>query len=81
VSVGFDFPFGYPTGFAIALGAKDGPGWVAVWREIASKVLDVLDREDNSNNRFEVSHFPFKLRKYYDSQVPSSGIEAGQEFT
>jgi hypothetical protein len=47
---GFDFPFGYPAGFAARLGL-DGTPWRAVWDEIA-RLID--DREDNRNNRFEV---------------------------
>jgi precorrin-8X/cobalt-precorrin-8 methylmutase len=51
VLVGFDFPYGYPSGFSAALRLEDTPPWAAVWREIASKVVD---RDDNSNNRFAV---------------------------
>lgn len=49
VVAGFDFPFGYPTGFAARLGLG---GWRAVWDEIAARLED---REDNHNNRFEVA--------------------------
>jgi precorrin-8X/cobalt-precorrin-8 methylmutase len=52
VLVGFDFPYGYPSGFASALGLKDTPPWLAVWREIAGKIVD---RNDNRNNRFETA--------------------------
>jgi precorrin-8X/cobalt-precorrin-8 methylmutase len=48
VLVGFDFPYGYLAGFADALGVTDTPAWIGVWREI-------VDRDDNSNNRFEVA--------------------------
>ncbi|MGH7063897.1 MAG: precorrin-8X methylmutase [Stellaceae bacterium] len=51
VLVGFDFPFGYPTGFAARLGIP-GPPWRAVWDEIAGLVED---DENNRNNRFEVA--------------------------
>ena len=51
VVAGFDFPFGYPAGFARRLGLVGAP-WRAVWDEIAV-LLD--DREDNHNNRFEVA--------------------------
>jgi len=48
VLIGFDFPFGYATGTAAALG---GPGadWRAMWA-----VIDTLieDADDNANNRF-----------------------------
>jgi len=47
---GFDFPFGYPEGFARALGLK-GPAWRAAWDEV-TRLID--DGDDNANNRFEV---------------------------
>ncbi len=55
VIAGFDFPFGYPAGFARRLGLSGTPWrapWRAVWNEIAA-LLD--DRDDNYNNRFEVA--------------------------
>jgi precorrin-8X/cobalt-precorrin-8 methylmutase len=52
VLVGFDFPYGYPTGFAKSLGLDDAPRWLAIWREIASRIVD---RHDNRNNRFVVA--------------------------
>jgi precorrin-8X/cobalt-precorrin-8 methylmutase len=51
VLVGFDFPFGYPAGFAHTLGLS-GPPWRAVWNELAG-LID--DQEDNRNNRFKVA--------------------------
>jgi len=51
VVAGFDFPFGYPAGFAARLGLAGMP-WRAVWDEIA-RLLE--DDEDNRNNRFEVA--------------------------
>jgi precorrin-8X/cobalt-precorrin-8 methylmutase len=45
---GFDFPFGYPKGFAARLGLG-GPPWRAVWDEIAA---GLADGEDNRNDRF-----------------------------
>jgi hypothetical protein len=51
VLIGFDFPFGYPTGFAGRLGLP-GPPWRAVWEELARLVSD---DERNSNNRFDVA--------------------------
>ena len=50
ILLGFDFPFGYPAGFAARLGL-DGTPWRAVWDEIA-RLID--DRDDNRNNRFWV---------------------------
>jgi precorrin-8X/cobalt-precorrin-8 methylmutase len=51
VLLGFDFPFGYPAGFAARLGLS-GPPWRAVWDEIASLMVD---DENNRNNRFDVA--------------------------
>ncbi|MBV8576041.1 MAG: hypothetical protein JOZ58_13535 [Acetobacteraceae bacterium] len=51
VLMGFDFPFGYPFGFANRLGLTGLP-WRAVWDEIARLVTD---DEHNSNNRFDVA--------------------------
>ena len=48
--VGFDFPFGYPAGFAARLtGQARG---LAVWEHLAERVMDAAD---NVNNRFEVA--------------------------
>ena len=49
--LGFDFPFGYPAGFAARLGLS-GPPWRAVWDEIAGLIAD---DERNRNNRFDVA--------------------------
>ncbi len=51
VLIGFDFPFGYPAGFAARLGLS-GPPWRAVWDEIAGLIED---DERNLNNRFDVA--------------------------
>jgi hypothetical protein len=51
VLLGFDFPFGYPAGFAARLGLPGSP-WRAVWDEIASLIAD---DEHNRNNRFDVA--------------------------
>jgi precorrin-8X/cobalt-precorrin-8 methylmutase len=51
VLLGFDFPFGYPAGFAARLGLS-GPPWRALWDEIASLLED---DERNVNNRFDVA--------------------------
>jgi precorrin-8X/cobalt-precorrin-8 methylmutase len=51
VLVGFDFPFGYPAGFAAKLGLSGLP-WRAVWDEIARLITD---DEHNRNNRFDVA--------------------------
>jgi len=52
VLLGFDFPFGYPAGFAQRLGLNGAPAWRAVWDEIASRVTDA---ENNRNDRFTVA--------------------------
>jgi precorrin-8X/cobalt-precorrin-8 methylmutase len=52
VLIGFDFPYGYPQGFAVALGL-DGPAWSATWRYLAGHVEDAT--ATNQNNRFEVA--------------------------
>ncbi|MBV9687552.1 MAG: precorrin-8X methylmutase [Alphaproteobacteria bacterium] len=51
VLLGFDFPFGYPVGFAARLGLS-GPPWRAIWDEIARLIEDT---EGNGNNRFRVA--------------------------
>ncbi len=51
VLLGFDFPFGYPAGFAARLGLSGLP-WRAVWDEIAGLIED---DEHNRNNRFDVA--------------------------
>jgi hypothetical protein len=52
VLVGFDFPFGYPAGFASALGWHGKSPWRALWNELKEAVTD---DEENQNNRFEVA--------------------------
>ena len=52
VLVGFDFPYGFPSGFAAALGLP-GPPWRAAWTLLASTIAD--DRRTNANNRFAVA--------------------------
>jgi hypothetical protein len=53
VLVGWDFAFGYPTGFARALGeAGQAPAWRKVWGVLAELVDD---RDDNRNNRWQVA--------------------------
>jgi precorrin-8X/cobalt-precorrin-8 methylmutase len=52
VVAGFDFPFGYPAGFARRLGLNGAAPWRAVWDEIAALIDDT---PDNDNNRFAVA--------------------------
>ena len=50
VLVGFDFPYGYPSGLARALGLPSGPqSWWEVWAELADRVQDAAN---NVSNRF-----------------------------
>lgn len=50
VLIGFDFPFGYPAGFAQTVtGQADA---LAVWEWLAGTIKDA---DDNRNNRFEVA--------------------------
>ena len=52
VLVAFDFPYGYPFGFARMLGLG-GTAWRAIWKELSSRVVDEVD---NTNNRFRVAN-------------------------
>ena len=74
VLVGFDFPYGYPAGFADALGLTDTPAWIGVWREIAGRIVD---RDDNGNNRFEVAGD--LNRRLSSSRYPFWGCPQGRE--
>ena len=50
---GFDFAYGYPSGFANALSlGRAGAGWLAVWNELERLITD---RSDNSNDRFQMA--------------------------
>lgn len=49
--VGFDFPLGFPRGFAAALKLAAEPSWRAVWDQLDRMVKD---KADNTNNRFGV---------------------------
>ncbi|NKB55871.1 MAG: cobalamin biosynthesis protein CbiG [Alphaproteobacteria bacterium] len=51
VLVGFDFPFGYPTGTAARLGMPGLP-WRHMWQELADLLAD---EPDNKNNRIDVA--------------------------
>jgi hypothetical protein len=51
VLVGFDFPFGYPEGFAARLAGGAGD-WRSVWRLLGDWLVE---SGDNANNRFEVA--------------------------
>lgn len=49
--VGFDFPFGYPDGFAQQLGLTRTPPWRAIWDAITA---ELKEDDKNGNNRFSV---------------------------
>ena len=49
--VGFDFPLGFPRGFAGAMKLKGDP-WRAAWDELGKRVVD---KPTNINNRFNVA--------------------------
>ncbi len=51
ILVGFDFPLGFPAGFAASLGLAGTP-WRAAWDELAELVRD---DDANRNNRFEAA--------------------------
>lgn len=50
VLAGFDFPLGYPKGFALHL--TGNPGAQSVWRWLE---MHLVDGPDNRNNRFELA--------------------------
>lgn len=53
VFLGFDFPYGYPAGFAEAIGLQSSTqSWRLVWNELKRLIED---DEDNANNRFMVA--------------------------
>ena len=52
VLIAFDFPLGYPAGFAAAAGLAGSPAWRATWQHLAA-AIDDDDR--NRNNRWEVA--------------------------
>jgi hypothetical protein len=50
--LGFDFPLGFPRGFAEALKLPGEQPWLAAWDQLAKMVKD---KADNTNNRFGVA--------------------------
>jgi hypothetical protein len=72
VLVGFDFAFGYPAGYAKALGLS-GVAWRAIWDEVARPTSpgdwaapdNTFATPDNHNNRFVVaSHLNKRVATY-----------------
>jgi hypothetical protein len=53
VLVGFDFPYGYPAGYAAALHLPaSAPPWRRIWDALAGLIVD---EPTNANNRFAVA--------------------------
>lgn len=53
VLIGFDFPYGFPLGFAKAVGAPGtAPAWRRTWNLLASSIKDDAA---NRNNRFTIA--------------------------
>ena len=52
VLVGCDFSFGYPAGFASAIGHTSDAPWETIWARLGD---ELVDDPDNSNNRFAVA--------------------------
>lgn len=52
VLVGFDFAYGYPSGFSHAVNSNSEKPWISVW-EYLSEIIN--DDENNLNNRFAVA--------------------------
>jgi hypothetical protein len=50
--VGFDFPLGYPAGFATAAGLSGPTPWQAAWHHLADHLVD---DDRNRNNRWDVA--------------------------
>ena len=50
--VGFDFPYGFPRGFAAAAGLPTDERWRSAWTYLQERISD---ESDNRNNRFEVA--------------------------
>lgn len=74
--VGWDFSFGYPQGFADALGLTATPAWRAVW-DYFSELIE--DTADNKSNRFAVgAHLN---RQIGAANGPFWGVPAGQAST
>lgn len=71
---GFDFPFGYPAGFAHRLGLSGTP-WRAIWDEIAGLIED---GHDNRNNRFLVADT--LNRRLSGRQFPFWGCPPGHRY-
>ncbi|MEM8792847.1 MAG: hypothetical protein AAGE80_14600 [Pseudomonadota bacterium] len=63
--VGFDFPFGYPAGFAARVTGKASA--LAFWDWLSDEIMDA---PDNANNRFEIAE---KLNMLFEGPGPFWG--------
>jgi len=81
--VGVDFPLGYPTGFAAAVGLG-APSWAAVWRHLGEAVDDDARNRNNRwdvarewNRRLGTPHFwgspPSQADEWLTARMPRSG--------
>ena len=70
VLAGFDFPFGYPRGFATSLGLAGVP-WRAVWDLLAG---EIVEEAGNRNNRFAVAA---RLNRRIGGAAPFWGCPPG----
>ncbi|MDK3072263.1 molybdopterin-binding protein [Sedimentitalea sp. JM2-8] len=68
VLIGFDFPFGYPRGFARVVTGSDDP--VELWYWLESRIRD---DESGENNRFEVAE---ELNALFEGPGPFWGKPA-----
>ncbi|MCV6598821.1 MAG: molybdopterin-binding protein [Mangrovicoccus sp.] len=68
--LGFDFPFGYPAGFAERLTGK--PEALAVWEYLAAQIEDA----PKSNNRFDLAA---RINRQFDGPGPFWGNALGRD--
>ena len=73
VLVGFDFNFGFPAGTAERLKLTGHAPWSAMWKFLAS---NVVDKPDNTNNRYQVAAKINRLMT--DEAWPMWGAPANQ---
>jgi hypothetical protein len=74
VFLGFDFPYGYPAGYAAAIGLQGRePAWRATWNELKNLIED---DDDNVNNRFAVAA-ALNARCKGESEGPFWGCHQG----
>jgi precorrin-8X/cobalt-precorrin-8 methylmutase len=74
VLLGFDFPLGFPRGFARALGLSGTP-WRDTWDELARFVAD---SDENSSNRFDVA--AYLNHRLGGGPGPFWGLPAGRAY-